>query len=862
MKYITFVFSIALSLSVEAQKPVFKLLFDGNGADSSGNNFAGGIQGSATYSSTYRVQGNYSYSVPEYSNWESNSAYTITNRTFSISANIRRHYEYTGSHILFSNRENTGSSGFDIRWDEDNSRLYGRFSDGVTPNDFYSSNSILISDTWYHIVIISTSTGYIRVYLNNVKLTLSDSAVGTTWTNNKILSIGSGSDGHSAFWMTGYIDNFQYYNYVLSSSQVDSLYDNRASSFQLGEATAPVIPNRAGVIYYEDYYVVLDTISNPNPDPDPEEPTDVLLSTDFSAWSTSDFSSVDALMAKWPLVYYNNVEANQEIVNVGGTHGNVFKSTIHTGETRNFETYISLGGSYEALKISFDYYIDPAFNGDGIGGGHSGKMFFGAAGSDFLNIDETDTYDTTSIHGMGGKAYLYVWGSGGLEAKPGPYQRDQLKNYFLCGPCGFVMIPKGEWHRITTYIRVNDPGYTNGFLETALDGEIVSLMPDLRSRSAVQGKDFGKLEWFIFDYFFGGSGSYYAAKGNYYIMTDNIVVERASVRSPIGIGGSMPATLLTSSEIVPENLLKDESFTSSAGIIYDMGQKDIYFPVFKKGIVTKTVTRPVGQQIKYKFDEEEFGFPDWGTDCESYCKVYSGTGSTKTLLNSFGRTGVNNGTDKGYENPSGWYTIPNNTATFEMYTGCNSGDSKGIAVRYTSGTNICFVGNSIMVPVYNKFVSDGEQYDMTNLAFSGHTATQQLSAWNALSPVTKQSFDYVLVEVGVNDVAIGENYLSNYQALITQINTDVKASCKIIAATMTPCRQTVDYTRWQTLNAAIRGEGANAITGIDVVMTDNTTDLDLNHDGYLDAFVNSGDGVHPSPTGTAIIKRNFINVLK
>lgn len=197
-----------------------------------------------------------------------------------------------------------------------------------------------------------------------------------------------------------------------------------------------------------------------------------------------------------------------------------------------------------------------------------------------------------------------------------------------------------------------------------------------------------------------------------------------------------------------------------------------------------------------------------------------------------------------------------------------SGQAHALKYESDSYPKVLFVGNSIMGPVYDLFIADNEPYLCTNNAHSGDGILDQLTAWNNLSTEQKQSFDYILLEVGINSITSDAVYhVLYYQQLITQINEDKKAGCKIIAATLTPAGGStlgMNYEHWLELNAAIRGEGPNPITGIDVVMTTNTTGLDKNSDWHLDAEFEKAepDHVHPNAAGYKVIKENYIYAIE
>ena len=122
---------------------------------------------------------------------------------------------------------------------------------------------------------------------------------------------------------------------------------------------------------------------------------------------------------------------------------------------------------------------------------------------------------------------------------------------------------------------------------------------------------------------------------------------------------------------VENEILYDETFTNTSDTIYDTGNPYLYNPPFKKSVTTKVISLSSGT-INYSFLTAEFGDAGYGTDCEMWVKVYSGIGVTKTLLKTFNLA----------NKPSGTYIIPNNKATIEIYSGCNGGNTRGIAIKY------------------------------------------------------------------------------------------------------------------------------------------------------------------------------------
>lgn len=116
-----------------------------------------------------------------------------------------------------------------------------------------------------------------------------------------------------------------------------------------------------------------------------------------------------------------------------------------------------------------------------------------------------------------------------------------------------------------------------------------------------------------------------------------------------------------------------------------------------------------------------------------------------------------------------------------------------------------------------------------SIAVSGHTCALQKTAYLALT--NKAMYNYVVVMLGINDIGLGvltfAKIIAGYQDLIDTIRANSNANCKIILATMTPCKGGIGsgYTNWLLLNEAIQGNGATPITGGDAICTTHTDDL-------------------------------------
>jgi len=182
----------------------------------------------------------------------------------------------------------------------------------------------------------------------------------------------------------------------------------------------------------------------------------------------------------------------------------------------------------------------------------------------------------------------------------------------------------------------------------------------------------------------------------------------------------------------------------------------------------------------------------------------------------------------------------------------------------SSSLAIGLVGDSIMVgivPFWNYTA-----FTKINIANIGDEISLQEAAWNALTTIQQQSFDYVLIQLGLNDLGNSvSGFTSDYQSLVTQIETDTKAGCKIVAGNMTPVdgffENPTTLAIWQGDNEAINGAGVYAISDIDIALVENNTDLNDGSDALKSEY-DSGDHLHPNETGYKVLFNNFLKEIK
>jgi len=166
------------------------------------------------------------------------------------------------------------------------------------------------------------------------------------------------------------------------------------------------------------------------------------------------------------------------------------------------------------------------------------------------------------------------------------------------------------------------------------------------------------------------------------------------------------------------------------------------------------------------------------------------------------------------------------------------------SVRFTMGSEPVdiisegkTIGDSIVaaylgqnsIPYYLFSASDlAKGYKVTDQSVPNQTIQQQQAVYE--SDPNKLNYDWIIVQVGVNNLANGNNIndiIFAYQSLINYIRDTGKPSLKIIVSTMTPCKERLDsigysQTNFLLLNEAIRGEGSTPITNVNARCTIHT----------------------------------------
>jgi hypothetical protein len=199
------------------------------------------------------------------------------------------------------------------------------------------------------------------------------------------------------------------------------------------------------------------------------------------------------------------------------------------------------------------------------------------------------------------------------------------------------------------------------------------------------------------------------------------------------------------------------------------------------------------------------------------------------------------------------------------------------SISYDTKPAICIVGNSTIAEYAGgesvaNIMNEASAYNITDISRPGYTIHQEDSLWRKLPESTRQSFNYVFIQIGLNDLNPEEpvsKALARYQSLVNSIRHDCNKSCRIISCSMTPCRQRLidiygnarglaAYKKWIDMNTAIIGEGPEKIINIDSYCNLSSGVLS-DGKGNLAESYNTGDGIHETTLARQFIASEWIS---
>lgn len=170
--------------------------------------------------------------------------------------------------------------------------------------------------------------------------------------------------------------------------------------------------------------------------------------------------------------------------------------------------------------------------------------------------------------------------------------------------------------------------------------------------------------------------------------------------------------------------------------------------------------------------------------------------------------------------------------------------------------------------------SEKEQgYFAENIAVGGNTIQQQNLIWNNLTSGKKASFDYILIQVGLNNCLENNSVvaINALQTYVNNVNSTKKNEGKIILSCMLPCKArwkylndnniypnnpAVSQQNWVDINYAIM----NTITGVDYTNDYHVALLD-DGNGNLNPLYDCGDFIHDNQAAADIRIQGYRNII-
>lgn len=174
---------------------------------------------------------------------------------------------------------------------------------------------------------------------------------------------------------------------------------------------------------------------------------------------------------------------------------------------------------------------------------------------------------------------------------------------------------------------------------------------------------------------------------------------------------------------------------------------------------------------------------------------------------------------------------------------------------------VCILGDSLSWYLGHYHLMD--EYSTSYLAEGGVGTLLQKFMWDQQTYSLQASFQYIFCMMSVNDQNLTvEQYTTIYQAFINQLRLEAPNAI-IIGVELTPVKGCLThfagddgYAKYLTFNEAIRGEGANALTGFDHILTSHNDILD-DGTGALKPEYDGGDHLHLTEAGYTVIANKY-----
>ena len=170
--------------------------------------------------------------------------------TFSVWANINSLSHTRRLRLIEINANSNGYAGsLTVMYKPSNGEFKIRAGNGTSSNsDVITHNYVLTADQWYHIAITRNNTTNVsKLYINNIEVDSETVSVNSSYPSNAQTFIGDyiGSSSYNYNW-DGELDQIRIFNKALSSGEVNSLYNETATS-----AASATIDSPSTIAYYK-----------------------------------------------------------------------------------------------------------------------------------------------------------------------------------------------------------------------------------------------------------------------------------------------------------------------------------------------------------------------------------------------------------------------------------------------------------------------------------------------------------------------------------------------------------------------------------------------------------------------------------
>jgi hypothetical protein len=216
-----------------------------NSTDNQTGVLTGTLQNSATYNTTYKIEGTHSLDL----NQSSTNRFLTSSKDMSTGARsmafwVRSTKTYGSRAIIATNQAATGTSlGFRVIWDYDFDRLMVGMHNGTSEGLSYTATNSLLINTNYYIIIVwpDINAANVRIYINGVLANAADSVGLAGAGRTAAISFGCSLEAQD-YSIRGYLDQLQMWDCELTSSQIANLWSSVASNYTFACSEPPAEP--------------------------------------------------------------------------------------------------------------------------------------------------------------------------------------------------------------------------------------------------------------------------------------------------------------------------------------------------------------------------------------------------------------------------------------------------------------------------------------------------------------------------------------------------------------------------------------------------------------------------------------------